>query len=228
MQAPLIEPDGSNIYHIVPTHFNLHNVLDSICEPSDASLVNAIEQLTNDCSKAQHGDVRKISPQECLSELTAAPIMASFSHIGQASHFSSGDFGLYYGAKDLETAISESLVRRETFLSATNEADTELTMQEQINQIALTMHDIRAERFKHLIDSQDLTQAREFAKKLRSQHSNGLVYPSIHHSGGECIAAFRPKAVTPPIKGQTFRYVWSNKQQKIVQVFAVTSVNISR
>ena len=43
-------------------------------------------------------------------------------------------------------------------------------------------------------------------QKLRAAGVNGIVYPSVRHAGGQCVAAFRPKAVGVPVPGPAIKY----------------------
>lgn len=45
--------------------------------------------------------------------------------------------------------------------------------------------------------------------RLFEEGSLGVVYPSVRHSGGTCIACFRPALVMNVRKGPTYRFVWS-------------------
>src|SRR6202046_165523 len=45
------------------------------------------------------------------------------------------------------------------------------------------------------------------ARQLLAQQSNGIVYPSVRHKGGRCLACFRPALVYEPRQAE--RYVIS-------------------
>ena len=36
-----------------------------------------------------------------------------------------------------------------------------------------------------------------------------MVYPSVRHGGGTCVAAFRPALVMNVRKAKTYRFTWS-------------------
>lgn len=48
---------------------------------------------------------------------------------------------------------------------------------------------------------------------------NGLLYPSVRHSGGLCIAAFRPTALAIPAQGMHLRYVYRRASHAITSVY---------
>lgn len=49
----------------------------------------------------------------------------------------------------------------------------------------------------------------KLARRLRDDGFPGLVYPSVRHPGGQCLAAFRPNLVQNIRQGDTWRFTWS-------------------
>jgi hypothetical protein len=151
--------------------------------------------------------------------------MAAFTHVGKSSRFSDGTFGVYYAASSQAAAIAETCFHQERFLAATQEADLELTMRTYVNRVIKPLHDVRHD-FEHLHqpDPQAYGPSQVFARELRDAESWGLLYNSVRLAGHECVAAFRPPAVSIPKQGKHLRYVWSASQQRISFVFGVSQV----
>jgi hypothetical protein len=217
-------PDWDKLYRLVSSHFPPIDLFENVVDPQDLDIVFAIEALTNDRLRDEAGDLALVAVDDRISGVGTSPIMAAFTHIGSASRFTDGAaFGIYYGAKALNTAFAETIYHREQFLLATNEPDTELTMRCYINKVALPLHDIRGETFTSLYN-EDYSAPQQLAKALREAGSNGLVYRSVRDVGGECVAAFRPKAVTIPLQGGHYKYIWSGKKQKIEHILEVNLI----
>ena len=212
-------PEWPQLHRLVAGHFPPISLFESVADPAELEVVYAIESLTNDRLMEEAGVLWRVPPEDRVSGPGSSPVMAAFTHIGIASRFTDGSYGVYYGAKELKTAIAETVYHRERFLSATQEPDTELTMRQYINTVSLTMHDIRCAPELHDPDAYTLPQ--KVAKRLRQQGSHGLIYNSVRDPGGECIAAFRPTAVTIPVQGGHFKYVWSGFHQKVSSVLIV-------
>lgn len=212
-------PDWPHLHRLVPSHFPPVNLFESVADPDELDIVYAIESLTNDRIKDEVGDLRRVPKEDRISGPGSTPVMAAFTHVGVPSRFTDGSYGVYYGARDLKTAIAETIYHRERFLSATQEPDTELTMRQYINRVALPLHDMRKNTAVHTPNSYAAAQA--LGKALREANSHGLLYQSVRDAGGECVAAFRPKTVTVPVQGGHFRYVWSGFQQRIISVLSV-------
>jgi len=49
-----------------------------------------------------------------------------------------------------------------------------------------------------------------------AQGLNGVIYPSVRHPGGTCIAALRPHAVQSVAQGAVFRFEWAGSPEPTV------------
>ena len=54
------------------------------------------------------------------------------------------------------------------------------------------------------------------ASRCATRGDWGLVYRSVRHEGGECIAAFKPQAVSIPSAGAALAYVWDGERMSKV------------
>lgn len=214
-------PDWEKLHRLVPSHFPPIDLFENVADPADLEIVWALESATNDRLLEEAGDLALVPVKERISGPGTSPVMAAFTHIAASTRFTDGtEYGVYYGARDLDTAFSETIYHREKFLSATNEPDTELTMRCYINKVALELHDIRGDEFAHLY-TDDYAAPQQFAKEIRASGSNGLLYKSVRDDSGECVAAFKPKAVTIPVQSAHYKYIWSGKKQEIEHVLEV-------
>ncbi len=214
-------PAWDGLHRIVPSHFPPIDLFETVADAEELEIVFAIESLTNDRLKDEVGVLRRVLEKDRVSGPGSTPVMAAFTHIGLPSRFTDGRYGVYYGARDLKTAIAETVYHRERFLSATREPDTEFTLRQYINKVALPLHDIRGEGYEIVHDPDHYDASQDFARSLRAEGSHGLLYRSVRDPGGECVAAFRPRTVTIPVQGCHFRYVWSGYRQQIVAVLTV-------
>lgn len=217
-------PEWEKLHRLVPSHFPPIDLFENVASPDELEIVFAIESITNDRLRDEVGDLALVPADERISGPGSTPVMAAFTHISIPTRFTDGtEYGVYYGARDLDTAFAETIYHREKFLSATNEPDTELTMRCYINKVALELHDVRGEEFEYLY-ADDYTKSQQFAKNMRANGSNGLVYKSVRDKGGECVAAFKPKAVSIPVQGGHYKYIWSGKKQKIENILEVSLI----
>src|SRR5690606_16778420 len=168
------------------------------------------ESMTHPRLRDEAGDIHLVQPSDWTSGPGSSPVMASFTQRGCGSGISVRHFGGYYAARSLEVAIRETVFHKAREVSASTEHSIELTMRAYIGAVVMRLHDIRGPEFKdlHNPDADDYALSQKFASRWRKKGSNGLLYNSVRHPGGECIAAFKPKAVSIPVQGPHLKYFW--------------------
>src|SRR5712672_3263342 len=189
------------IYRIIPTKFPPANFFQKIVAPEQIDAAWFLESLTNDRLRNETGAFVFVPNEERVSGPGASVVMAAFTHIGNPSRFSDGAYGVYYAAHSLETAVRETAFHRARFLAATNETPGEIDMRTYIGRIRQPLKDVRGPNYKYLHHPDDYSRSQAFGKLRREASDWGLVYRSVRHLGGECIAAFRPGAISAPMQG---------------------------
>jgi hypothetical protein len=155
---------------------------------------------------------------------TASVVMAAFCHphVG-GSRFSSGDRGAWYAAKTIETALAESTFHRTEELREVGGFETRVQMRVYLADFSASFHDVRtlagarASLRKTIYDPDDYSGAQRFARGLFDQGANGIVYRSVRHQGGECVACFRPALVKNVRAGGHYEFRWQGKAEPIVR-----------
>jgi hypothetical protein len=197
-------------YRIVPSRYPTVTLFDRVAEPQDFEALYALEALTNDRLRDELGEVSLVPPAERITGPGTTPIMAAFTHLNpQGSRFSDGTFGIYYAARKLDTAIAETRYHRERFLRATAEGPIDLEMRTYLAEVKAKLEDIRARpRSSALYDPVSYAASQPFGLRLRRAGADGIVYDSVRHRGGQCVAAFRPKVIAPCVQGPHLIYAW--------------------
>jgi len=210
------------IFRVIPSKHPPINFFERIVAPEQMEAAWYLEGLTNDRLRDETGDITLVADQDRVSGTGASIVMAPFTHIGYQSRFSDGSFGVYYGANSLETAVRETAFHRARFLAATQEAAGEIDMRAYVGKPKQPLKDIRGSAFKFLHHPSDYAKSQIFGKARREKGDWGLVYRSVRHEGGECIAAFKPKAVSVPVPGAALAYVWDG--DRITHVYEKSEV----
>lgn len=200
-------------WRLVPSRFPPVGLFDRVANPGDLDVVIGIEGLTNDRLREEVGDLALVAEEDRVSGPCTTPIMAAFTHLNpQGSRFSDGSYGVYYAAKGIDTAISETIFHRERFLRATEEPPIEIDMRSYASEIDERFHDIRGQHEArpelYDPDPERYATAQSFAAALRVRGSNGIVYKSVRDPGSECVAVFRPRLLSPVKQGAHYCYVW--------------------
>lgn len=215
-------PGWDNAYRVINSAFPPVDVFEDTLDPADLAIAFQIEAMTNDRLLDQAGVLQRVAPKDRVSGPGATPVMAAFTHIGRASRFCDGSFGVYYCASSLDAAVAETRYHQEAFWRATQEASIEVTVRAYINRVVKPMVDVRKHAELHGPIPADYGVPQAFAREHRLQGAWGLLYKSVRAPGHECVAAFRPPAVTLPIQGPHLRYRWDGRLQHFSHVFEVT------
>lgn len=212
----------SHAYRIVPSRFPPVGVFDRVADPRDLDAVFAIEALTNPRLREEAGALKLVPPPRRISGPGSTPVMAAFTHLNpERSRFSDGSWGVFYAAHSVATAVEETVYHREVFLAATAEPPCEIQMRCYRTSIDCKLHDLRG-GWPAAHDPHDYAAGVALARALRAAGSNGIVYDSVRHAGGACVAAFFPDVVAPCVQAQHLIYRWDG--HRIAQVLQVSEV----
>ncbi len=212
----------THAYRIVPSRFPPVGVYDRIADPADLDAVFAIEALTNPRLREEAGALKQVPKEHRISGPGSTPVMAAFTHLNpEGSRFSDGTWGVFYAAHSVATAVEETVYHRERFLAATAEPACDIQMRCYRTSIDSKFHDIRG-GWLAAHDPDSYAASVTLAIELRAAGSNGVVYDSARHPGGECLAAFHPDVVAPCVQAQHLIYRWDGG--RIAQVLEVNEI----
>lgn len=178
-----------------------------------------VESLTNDRLRNEVGDLNLVAKNDRVCGKGSSVVMAAFTHISphRVSRFSNGEFGVYYAAKDLETAIRETIHHRETFLKQTNQSACELVMRVYksgtINRALIDFRNKEDEFYELVHNPKSYSYSQGIGEKLKKEGAFGIAYHSTRHESGECVAILRPPAISLPVMAtQHLKYLWNGSK----------------
>lgn len=196
-------------HRIVPSIFPPRGLFDAVADPADLDAVFALEALTNDRLREQLGHLRRIPPERRVSGPGTTPVMSAFTHVHpDGGRFSTAKFGAYYAARELPTAIAETVYHRERFLRASKEPPIDLQMRSYQGNVRADLHDVRGGGWPRLHDPHSYAISQAFATRLRDKSSEGIVFDSVRKPGGQCVALFYPDLIGPVKQGPHLLYRW--------------------
>jgi hypothetical protein len=212
MQVPVARVRFRPGYRIVSSRFPPVGVFDAIADPADIAALHELESLTNPRVREELGAIELVPARRRISGPGTTPIMAAFTHLNpDGSRFTPGTFGVYYCARQQQTAVAETVFHKQRFLRSTHEPPCVLDMRCYVGDVDGRFHDIRGTR-PELHDPDSYAASQRFAVDLRSSGSNGIVYDSVRAPGGTCLAAFHPDVLRPVHQGPHFQYHWNGER----------------
>ncbi|OEY70178.1 hypothetical protein BI198_11840 [Rheinheimera salexigens] len=212
---------------IIPSLFPPVDLFERVVDPAEYEMAFYIESLTNDRLRDQVGELALVKAEDRISGCGTTPIMAAFTHIGHASRFTDGSYGVYYAANNSETALAETTYHRAQFYRATNEPDTRIYMREYVGSVIQPMLDITANQYQSLHNADNYQVSQHYAKQPRQAGAYGLLFNSVRYRNGLCVAVFRPCALTPVIQAAHYEYFYSAALQSIKYVLLVSEVKLT-
>lgn len=203
-------------YRLVPSRYPPIDLFERIAKPEDWDALIELESLTNPRLRESAGVISLVPKARRVTGAGASIVMAPFTHASplRKTRFSDGTYGVYYAARLFETALREVAFHMQLFYAATNDPPLQASYRTYKGKIDKTMHDIRGGTWSHLLgpDPKTYDKPQAFARALRQAGSNGIVYPSVRHAEGECIAAFWPDVVGIPVQTKHVELKWDGSR----------------
>lgn len=218
--APTARVTWPEYYRFTDSRFPPIDLFEDIADPADWALLAAAEAKTNPRLAATVGALDLVPPARRVNGPNASYVMAPFVHASpdRPGRFHDGTSGAFYAANTYETALFETVHHKQKFCAATAETPGWIAeMRELIGKIDAVLVDVRGvsgdpARLDPLLDPDNYTAAQAFARETRAAGSNGIVYPSVRHDGGECFAAFWPDVMAVPVQGRHIAYHWNGER----------------
>lgn len=205
--------------------FDTHRLIPSRYLPGGDSVLVAIadddehlqalfelDAVTNDRLLAGARLLAGIGIEELVAGVpNAAVVNAAFCHAHPlGARFSGPDRGAWYAAFDLATAQAEVGFHKAVQLAEIDRFDDSVTYDDYLADFSASFHDLRRPRWlRACLDPASYVTSQTLAESLLEAGSLGVVYPSVRHAGGTCVACFRPALVMNVRRARRYRFTWT-------------------
>jgi RES domain len=208
---------------LIPSRFA--DVEDSVLAPladSDAELRDLFEldNATNARLLSEHGGTPGIGIDELLFAVPNYRIVnAAYTYARpEGSRFNDGERGAWYCGFAMETALAEVMFHKTVEYAEIDRFEDSVTYQAMQADFTARFHDIRGlSEFVDCLDPTSYVASQALAERLLAGGSTGIIYPSVRHQGGTCLACFRPALVGNVRKGPAYRLTWRGTPQPQVE-----------
>ena len=141
-------------------------------------------------------------------------INASFAYAKprQAMRFSRPERGAWYAALAVESCIAEVGYHLTNALADAGDFNAVVEYGEMLASMAGVFVDLRQKPdHPNLVADPDIgfRAGNALAAAIFVSGHNGIVYPSVRHGGGTCIAALWPNVVQSVVQGAMYRLTWA-------------------
>jgi RES domain-containing protein len=185
--------------------------------PTYGALTNleALESVSSDRQQAQQKGVPGIAPEALAKGYGYSFVNAAFAYRRPyGNRFNPPDWGVWYSAFALETAFQEVSYHLTRAIEAAGaDFDNETRCIELLADLDADFVDLRG-----IDPAPDCLNAdiavgypagQKLAEEIRTQGHNGIVYPSVRHRGGSCLAVFWPGLIQNFQQGATWILKWT-------------------
>lgn len=203
------------MHRLIPSRYSETGTVLEEVTADDAMLADAarLDAATNERVEGELNGLSGISHFELVYGIPNAHIVrAAFLHPGPfGSRFNDTTRGAWYAAKRIETSVAEVAYHKARRLAEMivpglpqERPDKDVsTYDDWQADFRATFHILEpAKAYKPYLQPEPVPQcylpSQFLARQLLAQQSNGIVYPSVRHKGGACMACFRPPLVYRP------------------------------
>lgn len=181
-----------------------------------------LDNATNDRLRGESGLLPGIGMDELVFGLPNFRIVnAAFTYARpEGSRFNDGERGAWYCGFDAETSLAEVIFHKTVEYAEIDRFDDSVSYQCLLADFSASFHDIRTSAdFDDCLDPASYIASQALANALLDGGSMGVIYPSVRHPGGTCLACFRPALVGNVRKAQTYRLTWAGSPHPAVEIF---------
>lgn len=179
----------------------------------------ALDDATNDRLLAAAQRLPGIGLDELVFAVPYASVInAAFCHAHPlGARFSGPDRGAWYAGLDVVTAQAEVAFHKSVQLAEIDRFDDSVTYDDYLADFSASFHDLRrARQFRACLAPDSYVASQALAEELLEDGSLGVIYPSVRHEGGTCLACFRPALVMNVRRGATYRFTWSGAPHPVI------------
>lgn len=204
MLPPTSQVHQDDTHRLIPTKYlpKDASVLSRLAKtPRDLDDLAELEGATNDRLLGEANRLPGISVHELVFGIPNYHIInAAFTHAAPSGgRFNGSDRAAWYAGYTLETSQQEvafHFARELREIPSWKEPETR-SYRDYLADFRAEFHDLRNDPgHADALDPESYDASQHLARTLLNRGSAGIVFPSVRHRGGTCIACFRPALVT--------------------------------
>jgi RES domain-containing protein len=214
-------------HRLIPSrHLPRGDSVLAVIADDDAHLqaIFELDAATNDRLLAGQQWLPGIGLEELVFGVPHASVVnAAFCHAHPlGGRFNGPDRGAWYAAFDLATSQAEVAFHKSVQLAEVGRVEDSVTFDDYLADFSADLHDLRGPRrrgpagARAYLDPTSYLESQVLGERLLGAGSLGVVYPSVRHAGGTCLACFRPALVAHVRRAKTYRFTWDGTPTPVV------------
>jgi hypothetical protein len=179
-------------------------------DPDDLDSILRVLAVTDPRARDASGAFAALPPAAQYRGPSAAAVMMPFL-CPSPSRFSSGIYGVLYGAAEIATAAAEVSYHNASRLRKAHATPgATVILAEWVFTLSEPLVDLCGADAA-LYDPKDYTAAQVRGKQIRDAGARGVLYTSVRHASGRCSGIFVPNTVETMQKRDDWRLVWDGR-----------------
>jgi hypothetical protein len=206
---------------ILPTCYPRKDLLERLASLEDRRALGELEEVTNARLRIARGETHVLRKGESFPPECSIYLQAAFAQPSRPSRFCDGNYPVCYSADTLATAVAESTYHRRQFLERTREAPDTFPMRIYELELSGDFHDLRedSEAWHDVYDPLSYAASAALGARLWNENSQGIVYDSVRHTGGQCAAVYSPSVIQKYQLGEILLYKWDGNKIEVFERF---------
>ncbi len=224
---PRLQLKQQSAFRLVNSKFPPIHIFDDVADQADFDALFVVQALTNPRLQQQVGQLNRVPEDQRPWGIPGCNYaLGPFVHVNPAgSRFSNGDFGVYYCADHIHTAIAETRYHQERYFQNVKGLKYDrIVMGGLKTEFSAELLDIspagKQPRYHH---PDDYRPAQELGSHLKSHQETGLRYESVRAPGTLCYALLNPKAITSVVPSCHYEYIWDG--EKIAHILTISRLS---
>ena len=205
--------DKQECYRLINSKFPPINLFDDIADADEFAALYEIQKITNPRIKNNVGDLNLLPHKEIPYDIPGCGwAIAPFTHIRpEGSRFSSGEYGIYYSAENIETAIKETIHHQSQYFKKVSGLKYDRivmrTLYATFSAELVNIADPRVDD-QGWYDKDSYKTSQQLGEKVKKECSQGIWYGSVRNKYANCYALFTPKCINRIVQGAYYEYIW--------------------
>ncbi len=211
-------------HRMIPSKYgaNEDSVLVRIADDDDhLQSIFDLDHATNDRLLAENDLLPGIGVDELVFGVPFHRVInAAFTHAHPlGNRFNGPDRGAWYAGFELKTSQAEVAWHKSLELAEVDWLNESVTYDDYLADFGGEYHDIREDAdFSDSLNADSYVASQGLADRLLADGSPGVIYPSVRHAGGDCLACFRPAIVSNVRKSARYRLAWLGKPEPEIEL----------
>jgi RES domain len=214
-------------YRLIPSKYPPKSLFDDVAHHDEFEVLFAIQELTNPRIRNELGSLNRVPANQRPYGIRGCNYaLGPFVHLNPlGSRFSRGDFGVFYAAENIQTAIAETRYHQQQYFAAIVDLKYDrLQMRCLKTQFSASLRDISGEDYIHsrCYHPDDYSAAQVLGANLKSKTEQGLLYRSVRNMPFLCYALFTPQIIQDVMQTAHYDYIWDG--EKITVALETTAI----